>query len=198
MAARRHPGRPLPRRTADAPEQALHARQPERDASLIPPPDHGSQDVSIRYPGRRAEAGIEPSVGSTGDSCDNALAETINGLDQAELIHRRPPRKMGESLELATLEWGTWFNPQRLLEPLGYIPPAEAEDRYPLQLTVQAKHVCTQTTGPLRNSGRFKITGGKVMSGTGAAACRGRLAHQPVGTGRLLQADGRTWTSPRR
>jgi transposase InsO family protein len=127
----------------DALEQALYARQPERDASLIHHSDRGSQYVSIRYTERLAEAGIEPSVGSKGDSYDNALAETINGLYKAELIHRRAPWKTVESLELATLEWVTWFNHQRLLEPIGYIPPAEAEDRYYLQLTVQAEHACT-------------------------------------------------------
>ena len=127
----------------DALEQALYARQPERDASLIHHSDRGSQYVSIRYTERLAEAGIEPSVGSKGDSYDNALAETINGLYKAELIYRRAPWKTVESLELATLEWVTWFNHQRLLEPIGYIPPAEAEDRYYLQLTVHAGHACT-------------------------------------------------------
>jgi len=127
----------------DALEQALYARQPERDASLIHHSDRGSQYVSIRYTERLAEAGIEPSVGSKGDSYDNALAETINGLYKAELIHRQAPWKTVESLELATLEWVTWFNHQRLLEPIGYIPPAEAEDQYYLQLTVQADHACT-------------------------------------------------------
>ena len=127
----------------DALEQALYARQPERDASLIHHSDRGSQYVSIRYTERLAEAGIEPSVGSRGDSYDNALAETINGLYKAELIHRRAPWKTVESLELATLEWVTWFNHQRLLEPIGYIPPAEAEDRYYLQIAVQAEHACT-------------------------------------------------------
>ena len=127
----------------DALEQALYARQPERDVGLIHHSDRGSQYVSIRYTERLAEAGIEPSVGSKGDSYDNALAETINGLYKAELIHRRAPWKTVESLELATLEWVTWFNHQRLLEPLGYIPPAEAEDRYYLQLPVQAEHACT-------------------------------------------------------
>ena len=72
----------------------------------------------------------EPSVGSKGDSYDNALAETINGLDIAELLHRRAPWTTKESLELATLEWVSWFNHQRLLEPIGYIPPAEAEANY--------------------------------------------------------------------
>ncbi len=88
------------------------------------------QYVSIRYSERLAEAGIEPSVGSTGDSYDNALAETINGLFKAEVIHRRGPWKTRESVELATLEWVSWFNHRRLLEPIGYIPPAEAEANY--------------------------------------------------------------------
>jgi hypothetical protein len=89
-----------------------------------------TQYVSIRYTERLAEAGFEPSVGSKVDSCDNALAETINGLNKAELIHRRAPWKTREAVELATLEWVSWFNHHRLLEPIGYIPPAEAEANY--------------------------------------------------------------------
>lgn len=122
----------------DALEQALFARQPERDSSLIHHSDRGSQYVSIRYSERLAEAGVEPSVGSRGDSYDNALAETINGLYKTELIHRRAPWKTRESLELATLEWVSWFNHHRLLESIGYIPPAEAEANYYRQLTEQA------------------------------------------------------------
>ena len=108
----------------DALEQALFARQPERDNSLIHHSDRGSQYVSIRYTERLAEAGIEPSVGSKGDSYDNALAETINGLYKAEFIHLRAPWKTKEAVKLATLEWVAWFNNHRLLEPIGYIPPA--------------------------------------------------------------------------
>ena len=122
----------------DALEQALHARQPGQDDALIHHSDRGSQYVSIRYTGRLLDAGIEPSVGSTGDSYDNALAETINGLYKAELIHRRAPWKTLEALELATLEWVAWFNHQRLLEPIGYLPPAEAEANYHRQLAEQA------------------------------------------------------------
>ena len=81
-------------------------------------------------PERLAEAGIEPSVGSVGDSYDNALAETINGLYKAEVIHRRGPWRNFEAIEFATLEWVDWFNNRRLLEPIGFIPPAEAEQRY--------------------------------------------------------------------
>ncbi|MDQ5926020.1 MAG: putative transposase [Pseudomonadota bacterium] len=117
----------------DALEQALYDRQPDHNA-LIHHSDRGSQYVSILYTERLAHAGIEPSVGSRGDSYDNALAETINGLYKTELIHRRAPWKTRESLELATLEWVSWFNHHRLLEPLGYIPPAEAEANYFRQL----------------------------------------------------------------
>ena len=117
----------------DALEQALYARQPELGA-LIHHSDRGSQYVSIRYTERLAEAGIEPSVGSRGDSYDNALAETINGLYKAELIHKRGPWKNRESVELATLNWVSWFNHQRLLGSIGYIPPAEAEAQYYRQL----------------------------------------------------------------
>lgn len=114
----------------DALEQALYARQPEGNGRLIHHSDRGSQYVGIRYSERLAEAGIAPSVGSRGDSYDNALAETINGLYKAELIHRRGPWKTRESVELATLEWVAWFNHHRLLESIGYIPPAEAEANY--------------------------------------------------------------------
>jgi putative transposase len=120
----------------DALEQALYARQPELSDALIHHSDRGSQYVSIRYTERLGEAGIEPSVGSRGDSYDNALAETINGLYKTELIHRRAPWKTMEAVELATLEWVSWFNHHRLLEPIGYIPPAEAEANYYRQLAM--------------------------------------------------------------
>jgi putative transposase len=122
----------------DALEQALYERQPESN-ELIHHSDRGSQYVSIRYTERLAEAGIEPSVGSRGDSYDNALAETINGLYKTELIHRRVPWKTKESLELATLQWVHWFNHHRLLESIGYIPPAEAEANYWRQLAEESK-----------------------------------------------------------
>lgn len=114
----------------DALEQALFERRPERDRSLIHHSDRGSQYVSIRYSERLNEAGVQPSVGSTGDSYDNALAETINGLYKAELIHRRGPWKTREAVEIATLQWVSWFNHRRLLEPLGHLPPAEFEANY--------------------------------------------------------------------
>jgi putative transposase len=113
----------------DALEQALHDRRPA-ERGLVHHSDRGVQYVSIKYTQRLAEAGIEPSVGSVGDSYDNALAESINGLYKAELIHRRGPWKSIEAVELATLEWVDWFNNRRLLEPIGNIPPAEAEANY--------------------------------------------------------------------
>ena len=120
----------------DALEQALQARQ--REGELIHHSDRGSQYVSIRYSERLAEAGVEPSVGSVGDSYDNALAETINGLYKAEVIHRQTWRSR-QQVELATLDWVHWYNHQRLLGPIGYIPPAEAEAAYYRQQAGQAK-----------------------------------------------------------
>jgi putative transposase len=113
----------------DALEQALHARKPFDQGGLIHHSDRGSQYVSIRYTERLAEVGIEASVGSIGDSYDNALAETINGLYKAEVIHRRSWRNR-EAVEMATLDWVHWFNHHRLLGPIGNIPPAEAEAAY--------------------------------------------------------------------
>ncbi len=113
----------------DALEQAIHKRRPNR-GGLVHHSDRGSQYLSIKYTERLAEAGIEPSVGSVGDSYDNALAETINGLYKAEVIHRRGPWRSFEAVEYATLEWVDWFNNKRLLEPIGNVPPAEAENRY--------------------------------------------------------------------
>ncbi len=114
----------------DALEQALHERRPVHGGGLVHHSDRGVQYVSIKYSERLAEAGIEPSVRSVGDSYDNALAETINGLYKAEVIHRRGPWRSFEAVEFATLEWVDWFNHRRLLEPTGNIPPAEAEERY--------------------------------------------------------------------
>ena len=93
-------------------------------------PVEPKQYLALRYTDRLAEAGVEPSVGSVGDSYDNALAETINGLFKAEVIHRRGPWRSFEAVEFATLEWVDWFNNRRLLEPIGNIPPAEAENAY--------------------------------------------------------------------
>ncbi len=112
----------------DALEQALHAR-PTSDR-LVHHSDRGVQYLSIRYTERLADAGIEPSVGSVGDSYDNALAETVIGLYKAEVIRRRGPWRNLEAVEFATLEWVDWFNNRRLLEPIGNIPPAEYEEVY--------------------------------------------------------------------
>jgi len=124
----------------DALEQALHERRPARGGGLVHHSDRGVQSLSIKYTERLAEAGIEPSVGSVGDSYDNALAETINGLYKAEVIHRRGPWRSFEAVEFATLEWVAWFNNRRLLGPIGNIPPAEAEAAYytPLEITAIA------------------------------------------------------------
>jgi putative transposase len=114
----------------DALEQALHERHPVGGGGLVHHSDRGSQYVSIKYTERLVEAGIEPSVGSVGDSYDNALAETVIGLYKTEVIRRRGPWRSLEAVEFATLEWVDWFNTRRLLEPIGNMPPAEAEARY--------------------------------------------------------------------
>jgi transposase InsO family protein len=112
----------------DALEQALWARSGAK--GVVHHSDRGSQYLSIRYSERLAEAGIEPSVGSVGDSYDNALAETIIGLYKTEIIHQRGPWRHLEAVEYATLEWVDWFNHRRLLEPIGNVPPAELELAY--------------------------------------------------------------------
>ena len=121
----------------DALEQALHQHRPAKDTELVHHSDRGSQYLSIKYSERLSEAGIEPSVGSVGDSYDNALAETINGLFKAEVIHRRGPWRSFDAVEYATLEWVDWFNHRRLLEPIGNIPPAEAEANFYAALETQ-------------------------------------------------------------
>ncbi len=112
---------------------ASGAPQPQQCA-LEPAPPASHQYVSIRYSERLAEAGIEPSVGSIGDSYDNALAETVHGLFKTELIRRRGPWRSFDAVEFATLEWVDWFNNRRILEPIGNMPPAEAEERYYAQI----------------------------------------------------------------
>ena len=118
----------------DALEQAIHQRRPAKGTRLVAHSDRGSQYLAIRYTERLAEAGIEPSVGSVGDSFDNALAETVIGLFKTEVIRRRGPWRSLEAVEFATLEWVHWFNHRRLLGPIGHIPPAEAEARLHGQL----------------------------------------------------------------
>ena len=112
----------------DALEQAICSRADTE--GLVHHSDRGGQYLSIRYTERLAEAGIEPSVGSLGDSYDNALAETVIGLFKTELIRRRGPWRGLEDVEFATLEWVSWYNTARLLEPIGYIPPAEFEEGF--------------------------------------------------------------------
>lgn len=117
----------------DALEQALHAR-PDAVGAIVHS-DRGTQYTSIRYTERLAAAGLERSVGSVGDSYDNALAETINGLYKTEVIRRSGPWRNADDVEYATLVWVDWFNNRRLLEPLGYVPPAEFEAAYYQQQT---------------------------------------------------------------
>jgi transposase InsO family protein len=112
----------------DALEQALYDR--DLDGPLVHHSDRGSQYLAIRYTDRLAEAGIESSVGSRGDSFDNALAETVIGLYKTEVIYHLGPWKGLEDVEFASLEWVAWYNSQRLMEPLGYLPPAEYEEQY--------------------------------------------------------------------
>ena len=122
----------------DALDQALHDRRPVCGSGLIHHSDRVLQYVSIKYTERLTDAGIAPSVGSIGDSYDNALAETVNGLYKAEVIHRRGPWRSFEAVEFATLEWVDWFNNRRILEPIGNIPPAEAEARFYVMLETPA------------------------------------------------------------
>lgn len=112
----------------DALEQAIYSRS--ETEGLVHHSDRGGQYLSIRYTERLAEAGIEPSVGSIGDSYDNALAESVIGLFKTEVIRRRGPWRGLEEVEFATLDWVSWYNTARLLEPIGYIPPAEYEEGY--------------------------------------------------------------------
>lgn len=119
-------------------EQALHERRPLRSGGLVHHSDKGSQYLALRYTERLAEAGAEPSVGSVGDSYDNALAETINGLFKAEVIHRCGPWRSFEAVEFATLEGLAWFTTRRGLEPIGNVSPAEAEARHFAQTEAQA------------------------------------------------------------
>jgi transposase InsO family protein len=112
----------------DALEQALWSRPGIE--GVVHHSDRGSQYLSIRYSERLAEVGAQPSVGSVGDSYDNALAETIIGLYKTEVIHHRGPWRTFEAVEYATLEWVDWFNHRRLLAPIGNIPPAELESSF--------------------------------------------------------------------
>ena len=120
----------------DALEQAIYDRCGGGVDGLIHHSDRGTQYLSMRYTDRLADAGIEPSVGSRGDSYDNALAESVIGLFKTEVIQRKGPWRHLEAVEFATLDWVDWFNMRRLLEPIGYVPPAEYEARYYAQVAV--------------------------------------------------------------
>ena len=183
----------------DALEQALHERRPAHRAGLVHHSDRGSQYVSIRYTERLAEAGIEPSVGSVGDSYDNALAETINGLYKAEVIHRRGPWRSFEAVEFATLEWVDWFNNRRLLEPIGNIPPAEAEERHYAMLNERKLGSVTQTKQPPANPGRFDRPGRRADAGLLDQRWRRRgQIHYRLQYGRaLLYYGSQLWSTDR-
>ena len=114
----------------DALEQAIYQRCGDGAADRIHHSDRGTQYVSMRYAERLADAGIAPSVGSRGDSYDNALAESVIGLFKTEVIHRKGPWRHPEAVEFATLRWVDWFNNRRLVEPIGHVPPAEYEAQY--------------------------------------------------------------------
>jgi transposase InsO family protein len=118
----------------DALEQAIYDRRGPGVGDLVHHSDRGTQYVSMRYTDRLADARIDPSVGSRGDSYDNALAESVIGLFKTEVIQRTGPWRHLEAVEFATLDWVDWFNTRRLLEPIGYVPPAEYEARYYDQL----------------------------------------------------------------
>jgi putative transposase len=120
----------------DALEQAIYDRCRDDVGDLVHHSDRGTQYLSMRYTERLADAGIEPSVGSRGDSYDNALAESVIGLFKTEVIRRRGPWRSLDAVEFATLDWVDWFNHRRLLEPIGYVPPAEYEARYYEQAAV--------------------------------------------------------------
>jgi transposase InsO family protein len=120
----------------DALEQAIYARCDDTVDNLVHHSDRGSQYLSMRYTERLADAGIEPSVGTRGDSYDNALAESVIGLFKAEVIRRKGPWRTLEAVEFATLAWVDWFNHRRLLGPIGFVPPAEYEARYYEQVAV--------------------------------------------------------------
>jgi transposase InsO family protein len=120
----------------EALDQAIYARCDDVVGDLVHHSDRGSQYLSMRYTERLADAGIEPSVGSRGDAYDNALAESVIGLFKTEVIRRKGPWRALEAVEFATLAWVDWFNHRRLLEPIGYVPPAEYEARYYEQAAV--------------------------------------------------------------
>jgi putative transposase len=148
----------------DALEQAISDRRPALNA-LVHHSDRGTQDLSMRYTDRLADAGIAPSVGSRGDSYDNALAESVIGLFKTEVIQRKGPWRHVEMVEFATLHWVDWFNTRRLLEPIGYVPPAEYEACYEARvpsLESEAVDLKIEPPGSPRNGDR--VAGRAVAS----------------------------------
>ena len=133
----------------DALEQAIYERRDAGGTDLVHHSDRGSQYLSMRYTERLAEAGIAPSVGSRGDSYDNAMAESIIGLFKTEVIRLKGPWPHLEAVEFATLRWVDFFNNRRLLEPIGYVPPAELEAQYYEQLSRNANDASLPHAGAL-------------------------------------------------
>jgi transposase InsO family protein len=160
----------------DALEQAVYSR-PNREG-LVHHSDRGVQYLSIRYTERLAEAGIERSVGSIGDSYDNALAETVNGLYKTEVIYPRRPWRHVEQVEYATLEWVDWFNNRRLLEPIGNVPPAEFERRYYEALA--GHRMETVKYGKDRWEGRIDVQNWPESPDLGAGHTRGTPGTNPT------------------
>jgi len=160
----------------DALGQAIHARRPVEGGGLIHHSDRGSQYLSIRYSERLGEAGIAPSVGSVGDSCDNALAETVIGLFKTGVIRRAGPGRSLEAVEFATLEWVDWFNHRRLLEPIGNIPPAEAEAKHYAKLEAHAVAAQDSKQPASGKPGAVQLTYiGKYRDGLGRFLTDGRV-----------------------
>jgi len=135
----------------DALEQAIYDRRDAGVTDLVHHSDRGTQYLSMRYTERLAEAGIAPSVGSRGDSYDNALAESIIGLFKTEVIQRKGPWRHLEAVEFATLRWVDFFNNRRLLEPIGYVPPAEYEAAYYAQPEVASTNEPDSRRGARRH-----------------------------------------------
>jgi transposase InsO family protein len=135
----------------DALEQAIYDRRGDGMADLVHHSDRGTQYLSMRYSDRLTDAGIEPSVGSRGDSYDNAMAESIIGLFKTEVIQLKGPWRHLEAVEFATLTWVDWFNTRRLLEPIGYVPPAEYEAAYYAQLEAESTNEPDSRRGARRH-----------------------------------------------
>lgn len=168
---------------------ALYDRDLDAGGELIHHSDRGVQYVSIRYTDRLAETGIEPSVGSVGDSYDNALAETIIGLYKTEVIRQRGPWRGIDAVELTTLEWVDWFNHRRLLEPIGDVLPAEKEDTYYRNLESAMGGLTHNTESP-GFSGRFT----SPLSLTDRAPVQGKVP--PLGKSMAWKSPLRFHTNP--